>query len=94
LNKVLGFRFTSGSKFSNLFFIQVSKKNEEFTELQMKLESLEGECQTSGEDLKNKLEVMKKLNTELSTCKERVTNLTKENEVLEVKVLFEVAYSC
>ena len=57
----------------------------------MKLELLEGECQTSGEDLKNKLEVMKKLNTELSTCKERVTNLTKENEVLEVKVLIEVA---
>jgi hypothetical protein len=29
---------------------------------------------------------MKKLNTELSTFKERVTNLAKENEVLEVKV--------
>ena len=57
-------------------------------ELQMKLEVLEGERQTSGEELKNKLEVMTKLNTELSTFKERVMNLTKENEVLEVKVLY------
>ena len=54
----------------------------------MKLEVLEGERQTSGEELKNKLEVMMKLNTELSTFKERVMNLTKENEVLEVKVLY------
>ena len=53
----------------------------------MKLEVLEGERQTSVEEINNKLEVMKKLNTELSAFKEQVVNLTKENEVLEVKVL-------
>jgi hypothetical protein len=37
---------------------------------------------------------MKKLNTELSTFKERVTNLTEENEVLEVKVWNVVHVSC
>jgi flagellar capping protein FliD len=66
--------------------MQVSKKDEELTELRMKLEVLQGERQTSEEELNNKLELMKKLNTELSTFKERVTNLAKENEVLEVKV--------
>jgi flagellar capping protein FliD len=66
--------------------MQVSKKDEELTELRMKLEVLQGERQTSEEELNNKLELMKKLNTELSTFKERVTNLTEENEVLEVKV--------
>ncbi len=60
----------------------------------MKLEVLEGERQTSGEELKNKLEVMTKLNTELSTFKERVMNLTKENEVLEVKVLYREVVVC
>lgn len=65
----------------------MSKKDEELTELRMKLEVLEGECQTSGEELRNKVEVMKSVNTELSSFKERVTSLTKENEVLEVKVL-------
>ena len=53
----------------------------------MKLEVLEGECQTSGEELRNKVETMKTVNTELSSFKERVMSLTKENEVLEVKVL-------
>jgi flagellar capping protein FliD len=66
--------------------MQVSKKDEELTELRMKLEVLQGERQTSEDELNNKLELMKKLNTELSTFKERVTNLAKENEVLEVKV--------
>ena len=53
----------------------------------MKLEVLEGECKTSGEELRNKVEAMKTVNTELSSFKERVMSLTKENEVLEVKVL-------
>ena len=65
----------------------MSKKVEELTELRMKLEFLEGECQNSGEKLRNKDEVMKAVDTELSSFKERVTSLTKENEVLEVKVL-------
>ena len=74
------------SHWRNYFHMQVSKKDEELTELRMKLEVLQGERQTSEDELNNKLELMKKLNTELSTFKERVTNLAKENEVLEVKV--------
>ena len=70
----------------SLTFLQVTKRNEELRELQMKVELLEGERLKSGEELIEKREVLRKLNEELSTFRAQVTNLTQENEVLEVKV--------
>lgn len=54
--------------------------------LQMKLNTLQEECQTSGEELKEKVETIVKLNDELSSLKEQQAICTEENKVLRQKV--------
>ena len=54
--------------------------------LQMKIDAMQEECQTSGEELKGKAEIVVKMSAEMSSLKDQISNLTEENETLGVKV--------
>lgn len=54
--------------------------------LQMKIDAMQEEFQTSGEELKGKAEIVVKMSAEMSSLKDQISNLTEENETLGVKV--------
>ena len=69
-----------------MFLSQLARKEDSLENLRMQFDGFQEELQSTKEELNGKNESILKLNTELTTLRNYIPNLTANNERLEVKV--------